>query len=46
MKIDVKVLTGIFVGMVIALHYSEMLMTYLPLLMIVSLILVLKVIHR
>ena len=39
-------LTGIFVGMVIALHYHALLAIYLPVLMIITLILVLKILHH
>ncbi len=45
-KIDNKVLTGIFVGMVLGLQYHGVLATYLPVLMVGALILVLKLIHH
>ena len=45
-KLDHRLLTGLFVGMVIALHYSSLLMTYFPLLVIATIVLVLKTIHR
>lgn len=46
MKLDLRLLTGIFIGMVIGLHYHGVLAIYLPLLMIVSLIMVLKFVAR
>lgn len=46
MKMDVRLLTGIFVGLIIGLHYHASLVTYLPLIMVPALILVLKMIHR
>jgi hypothetical protein len=46
MKFDVRLLTGVFVGMVLGLHYHAVLMEYLPLLMVPTLILILKVLHR
>ena len=46
MKLDVRLLTGIFVGMIVGLSYHEALVGYLPLLMVPTLILVLKIIHR
>lgn len=46
MKIDLRLVTGIFMGMVVALHYHGLLVAYLPVMMIVTLILVLKMVHR
>jgi len=46
MKLDTKLLAGIAVGLVIGLHYHASLIAYLPLMMVATLILVLKVIHR
>lgn len=46
MKMDVRLLTGIFVGLIIGLHYHAALVEYLPLLMVPAVILVLKIIHR
>ena len=45
MKIDKRLLTGIFVGMVLGLHYHAVLVAYLPLLMVAALVLVLKSLH-
>ncbi len=46
MKLDVRLITGIFIGVVIGLHYHGVLAIYLPMLMIVSLILLLKFVAR
>ncbi len=46
MKFDIRLLTGIFVGMMIGLHYHGSLIDYLPLLMVPTLILVLKILHH
>lgn len=46
MKFDLKLITGIFVGMLLGLHYSSVLIPYIPLLMVPTVILVLKHIHR
>ncbi len=46
MKMDVRLITGIFIGMILGLHYHGVLVTYLPLLMVPTLILVLKTLHR
>ena len=46
MKIDTRLLTGIFVGTVIGLHYHVILIAYLPVLMVATLVLLLKTIHR
>jgi hypothetical protein len=46
MKMDVRLLTGIFIGMLVGLHYHTALIGYLPLLLVPTLILVLKMIHR
>ena len=46
MKLDLRLVTGIFLGMVVALHYHGILAAYLPILMIGTLILVLKLVHR
>lgn len=46
MKMDVRLLTGIFIGMIVGLHYHSVMITYLPLLMVPTLILVLKTLHR
>ena len=46
MKFDMRLITGILVGMVIGLHYVDQLLVYVPLLSIVALILVLKTIRH
>lgn len=46
MKLDNKLVTGIFVGVVIGLHYHVSLIAYLPILMIVTLVLLLKTVRR
>lgn len=46
MKFDVRLLTGLFIGMLVGLQYHESLIGYLPLLIVPTLILVLKMIHR
>lgn len=46
MKMDVRLLTGIFVGMLVGLHYHEALLPYLPLMIVPTLILVLKIVHH
>ena len=43
---DIKVVTGIVVGLVIGLNYTADLIVYLPVLSVVALILVLKIAHR
>ena len=45
-NLDTRLLTGIFVGMVVALKYDTILLAYFPLLVIVTLVMVLKLIHR
>ena len=42
MKFDIKLVTGIFVGMLLGLHYSSVLIPYIPLLMVPTVILLLK----
>ncbi len=46
MKFDMKLITGIFVGMLLGLHYSSVLIPYIPLIMVPTLILVLRSIHK
>lgn len=46
MKLDIKLITGIFVGMLVGLHYHTVLIPYIPLLFVPTLILVLRSIHR
>ena len=46
MKFDMRILTGLLIGMVLGLHYHEVLAMYLPLLVIAGLVMLLKVLHR
>ncbi len=46
MKLDSKLVTGIFVGAVLGLHYEKALIVYLPILTVVTLIMLLKTIRR
>ena len=46
MKFDSRLVTGIFIGMVLGLHYGSTLHVYLPVLMVATLILVLKTIRH
>ena len=46
MKIDVRLVTGIFIGVILGLHYHSVMISYMPLLMVPTLIMVLKVLHR
>ena len=46
MKFDIRLVTGIFVGLVVGLHYHATLTIYLPVLMVITLILVLNVIRH
>ena len=46
MKFDIRIVTGIVLGMVLGLHYHEALLTYMPLLTIAGLVMLLKVLHR
>lgn len=46
MKMDMRLITGLFIGMVVALHYHGILVAYLPILMIVTLILVLRLVRH
>ena len=45
-KIDMKLTTGVFIGMVVALHYHGLVAAYLPFLMVVTVVLVLKTLHN
>ncbi len=45
MKFDTRLVTGIFIGVVVGLHYGATLAAYLPVLSIVALILVLKIVR-
>ena len=46
MKFDTRLLTGIFVGAVLGLHYHDQLVVYSPLLIIATLIMLLRTIHH
>ena len=46
MKFDIRLVTGIFIGMVLGLHYHVTLIEYLPLLLVATLILLLKTVHH
>lgn len=46
MKFDSRLVTGIFIGMVLGLHYHASLVTYLPIMIVATLILVLKAVHH
>lgn len=45
MKFDLRLVTGIFIGLVMGLHYHEALATYLPIMIVGTLILVLKIVR-
>jgi hypothetical protein len=45
MKMDFKLLTGIFVGLIAGLHYHTELVTYMPLLVIATLVLILRIVR-
>ena len=46
MKFDMRLVTGIFIGMVMGLHYHASLVHYLPLLMVPTLILVVGILRH
>ncbi len=46
MKFDIRLVTGVFVGVILGLQYHEVLVAYMPLLMVPTLVLLLKIIHR
>ena len=46
MKFDTRLVTGIFIGMVIGLHYQAALAVYLPLMIVATLVLVLNTLHH
>lgn len=46
MKFDNRVLTGLLLGVVLGLHYHGALIMYMPLLVIASLVMLLKFLHR
>ena len=46
MRFDNRIVTGIFIGTVLGLHYHGALISYLPVLVIVTLIMALRIVHR
>lgn len=46
MKFDIRIVTGIFIGVCLGLHYHGSLITYMPILTVATLILLLKTVHR
>ena len=46
MHLDPKLLGGIFLGLVLGLHYHASLVTYLPIFMIITVIMVLRLLPR
>lgn len=46
MKFDQRLVSGIFIGLVLGLHYHGSLAIYLPILTVVTLILMLRTLHR
>ena len=46
MKFDNRLVAGIFIGLVLGLHYSASLVVYLPILTVVTLILMLRTLNR
>ena len=46
MNLDNRLLGGMFLGIVLGLHYHAALLSYLPILMIVTVIMVLRLLHR
>lgn len=46
MKFDIRLVTGIFIGVVVGLHYHTYLIIYLPVLTVATLVMLLKTIHR
>ena len=46
MNLDNRLLGGIFLGIVLGLHYQAALVGYLPIFMIVTVIMVLRLLHR
>lgn len=46
MRFDSRIVTGIFIGAVLGLHYHANLVIYLPILTVATLVLILKVLHR
>ncbi len=46
MRFDWRLITGVFVGIVLGLHYSPILTVYFPVLMVITLVLVIHAIHH
>lgn len=46
MNFDYRLVGGIFIGVVLGLHYYAALVTYLPILTIITVIMVLRLVHR
>ena len=46
MRFDTRLITGIFIGVVLGLHYVDTFVGYLPILTIVMLVMVLKLVHH
>ena len=46
MKLDMRLVTGIFIGMVLGLHYVDTFIMYLPILTVVTIVMILKSVHR
>ena len=46
MKFDRHLVTGIFIGMLLGLHYQATLIGYLPILVVLTVILTLKLVNR
>ena len=46
MKFDMKLITGIFIGVVVGLHMVDTLAVYVPILTVAALVLILRTIHH
>ncbi len=46
MKFDHRLVTGLLIGMVFGLHYGTILTSYLPLLVIASVVMLLRIVHH
>lgn len=46
MRFDSRLVTGIFIGAVLGLHYHGALIAYLPILTVATLIMLLKTLHH
>ena len=46
MKFDNRLVTGIFIGMLLGLHYEGILIAYLPIITVLTAILALKLMHH